>query len=315
MIKNEQIKSNIREFTKKPIPKFVGLSIGVLGSLYLAVNAAKPTISRGILEWAFENNYVTKMIENDKPGYPNNTNKLTTLTTHLESYTKNTYLASNGETIKYTEDIGDSIDSFGGKGKVLFIFVGIDNHFPNINSESFEKYVFIYYDPKNMSREKLAAKGAAVSEMIKRNYSKYDLSLFSTSFGSLSSSFLDGDLKFENRVAFAPFVGESELVKEVTGLPLPVSFIHGDQYNNFIKNPDRNTKIYIGDKDGLTGGLSLLRKMFPNTTVLPNINHSGYEVDKDTEITVEIKIPVNSEFNSLTPKQQKETKRYYEILN
>lgn len=269
--------------SKKPtFKKFIKYPLIGIASLYLAANAFKPIIGQAILEYAFQNNEVTKSIEEQK-GFPENINKNTTKASYYEEYSENTYVSSGGEQVKYIETNENTLESQ--KGKILVVFVGIDNNIPSVNREIFEKRIYIYYDTKKLSKDGIILKGKAVSEMLKKNYNNKQLSLLSTSFGSLFSSYLDEDLKFEQRIAFAPFVGESELVKEVTGLPLPVSIFWGDQYDNFLQKPYLETKVIIGDRDGLTGGRDVIQRTFPNVEVLPNINHmgnkiGGTEVDK-----------------------------------
>lgn len=296
--------------------KLIKYPFALISSLYLTANLTKPIISQAIIEYSFKNNEITNAIEREKFGFPTNEIVGTTKSNYFEDYSYKTYLSKNGHSVKYIESINKSTEAFNGKNNVLFVFVGIDNNTPRINHNLFEKVVHIYYDTKKLSKQDITKHSKAVSEMIKTNYGQYKLSMFSTSFGSMFSSFLDNDLKFNNCIAYAPFVGESELVKEITGLPIPISLFWSDQYNNFITNPRQNTKVIIGSRDGLTGGIDILKRTYSSVTTVKDFNHMGYNATKpifdEFNDKLQINFKLDDKLNNLTESEKSEMFVYFE---
>jgi hypothetical protein len=252
--------------------------IGVAG-IYLGANALKPQIAESILSTTYEHStskIVQKFVENEKK-----------LTNQEESKYK-TYNTSQGEKVKYIEFNNRNQESkINGEGKVLIEFAGIDGRIPIDNDKGFEKTIRIIYDSKQMSPEGIKHQAKNVSQMIKAIFgSKYKISSSSTSFGALFESYVK-DVKFENQSTYAPFVGESAVVQEVTKLPIPVSIFHEDKYDNVMKNKNKNLKITIPEYDGLTGGKSQILEAYPQTKVITKSNHT--QISLENQDTVRIK--------------------------
>jgi hypothetical protein len=267
----------IRELRKKiKVGKIAAIGLaGLTGLLYVGANVYKPQLAEYILSSNYEN--ATKNIQKD---FPENLKPNTTAeskNSHLK-----TFVTPEGNIVHYSEKSAiKEEDLINGKGKVLIQFPGIDNSLPDASTKGFEKVVRVYYDANKMKAEEIKQQGVDVSTMINTEYRDFKKSSISTSFGGLVQSEVLPFVNFELSKTFAPFTGESNVVKAVTGLPIPISLFHPDKYNNVIKNADPKLEVFVSNEDRITGGADDLKRVYKNFKVQSGSSHTRLGTGKD----------------------------------
>jgi hypothetical protein len=273
----------IKILRQKAVKALKIAGVGITG-FYLGANALKPQIAESILSNTYEHSTsetVKHFSENSKSKERNDCSF-------------KTFTTIEGEKVRYIEYDNKGFESqMNGEGKILIEFAGIDGRMPIDNDKGFEKTIRIIYDSKQMTPEGIKHQAENISQMINKTFSgKYKISSSSTSFGALIGSYIKG-VDFENQSTYAPFVGESAVVQEVTKLPIPVSWIHKDKYDNVIRNPNKNLKVTIPETDGLTGGKKEILEAYPQTKIIEGSNHTKI----DSKSINNIKIKTSEKYN------------------
>jgi hypothetical protein len=298
----------IKILRQKTIQALKLTGIGIAG-LYLGANALKPQIAESILSNTYE--YATSDIISQ---FPENTEINTTK--ESKNHQLKTFLTREGNIVRYVEKTAsDEKTQVNGANKVLIEFPGIDNDLPHTNSyRAFEKVVTIYYDSKKMNPQEIKQLGLDVSEMINTNFKNYQKSTISTSFGGLVQSHVLPNVNFIQSKTYAPFNGETNLVNAVTGLPIPVSIFHPDKFNNVIQNPNPNLEVYIPENDRITGGLTDLKRSYPNAKIQKSAGHEDLGKGKEYhENQKNMFFPVEDKYTKFKEKQDKRKSQLKEI--
>jgi hypothetical protein len=246
----------------------------------VSFNVFKPQITSYIL------NYVNSQFSNlEGIEVPILTEKEYNTDKHGDN--RRSFKGKNGEIIYYEILNNDPKKSM--PQTVLIVLTGGMNQLPDDfdRIQKFESVLLFRFDPKKTSKEDITNQMRAFQEIIELKYPNCRRSLFFSSLGGSSAGILGSNIKFESIIGVAPIVGESELIKEYTSIPIHFDLLHKDYLNSVLQLAQTKAKIKIilpKGKDGVTGGRSVLYEQFGAERIVEVDGVDHYFRSSDPEV-------------------------------